>query len=96
MSATTLSPTPQQEDPQKQLARKPESTAQRQRTADPVAPVAQQAAPGKRRPAPLRLLRAPAAASAPLVVEDDSKPDLGDIGLGLAASSLLRLPGLPA
>jgi hypothetical protein len=74
---------------------KPGTPAQRQHAAD-AAPPSVQAAPGKRRPAPLRVLRAPAAAPAPLVVEDDSKPILGDIGLGLAASSLLRLPGLPA
>jgi hypothetical protein len=55
----------------------------------------------RRRPAPLRLgssAQRPSLASlsAPLVVADDSKPELGDLGLGLGAHTLLRLPGLPA
>lgn len=54
----------------------------------------------RRRPAPLKLsnqrLSAPGL-TAPLVVEDDSKPvELGDLGLGLGACTFLRLPGLPA
>jgi hypothetical protein len=30
------------------------------------------------------------------VVADDSKPDLGDLGIQFSSSCLLRLPGLPA
>ena len=53
--------------------------------------------PTKRRPAPLKL-RSPVAAphsAAPLVVEDDSKPELSDLGMGLQQTAYLRLPGLP-
>ncbi|KIZ06211.1 hypothetical protein MNEG_1742 [Monoraphidium neglectum] len=53
----------------------------------------------KRRPAPVKLTNQRLAVpglSAPLVVPDDSQPEFGDLGLGLGAHTLLRLPGLPA
>jgi hypothetical protein len=99
MLRTSNSPTPLlQEETQigKHLAASAEPVKQQQQK--PAAKSQQQGQATKRRPAPLRILRTPAVArsSAPLVVVDDSKPELGDLGLGLHCSTLLRLPGMPA
>lgn len=48
-----------------------------------------------RRPAPLKVMQIHPRPELPLVVADDSKPAIGDLGTGLTISSFLRLPGLP-
>lgn len=52
----------------------------------------------RKRPAPLRIQNESLSGPhySPLVIADDSKPELGDLGLGIGAATLLRLPGLPA
>jgi hypothetical protein len=106
MASTTLlrctsnSPVPQEDAAHAGKLSTPDRGARQ--TAEPEgeapAPRQQQGGGERRRPAPLKVLRTPAeVGSAPLVVADDSKPTIGDVGIEFfAASPLLRLPGLPA